>query len=63
MNRREALLGIMMTPMAGQNPYYPTQPKQPWITIDLSTLEQLTIRMPQGMVTYSANEIWEAIKK
>lgn len=63
MDRRSALLAITMSPLAAQNPYYPTQNKTPWITIDLSTMEQLTIRMPEGMVTYSSKELWNAIKK
>lgn len=60
MTRREALLAALMVP---QTPYYPGQPAQTWVTLDFSKLEQVTIRLPQGMVTYSSKELWEALKK
>lgn len=67
-DRRAALLAVFATPVSmaatgTQSPYYPGQPKTTWITVDLSTLEQLTIRLPQGMVTYSSRELWDALKK
>jgi hypothetical protein len=63
MTRRDALLAVALTPAAQGSPYYPAQPATTWITVDLSKLEQLTIRLPQGMVTYSSKELWEALKK
>lgn len=59
--RRQAVVAALVAPAISQ-PYYPGQ-NTSWVTVDWSKLEQLTIRLPQGMVTYSAKELWEALQK